>query len=796
MSRKRRRRSQKPAEQPTGPERERRPSGRRWWIAPAAIIVALGALTLGRIAQRDTSVDRVNFPAPLALASDANPRFEDFVGAEACSECHSTEYEAWKGSTHGHAGGPPSKERIIAPFDGAPIRFKDAVVTPGRTEEGKHVFRVAQRDRPEQVFRVDWVVGAGNMVGGGTQAFFAESPDGTLRFLPFDFVKGEDEWFCQTIGRTDQGWIPITPATALADCADWPPARILGGYERFWNCQQCHGSQIQVAFDPAAKRYETRFTTLAINCESCHGPARRHVEIAQSSAIGATADIGMEPLATLDKDGSLEICFQCHALKEELQPGYLPGRPLQEYYGLKLPLSGNGPLFPDGRIRSFAYQQQHLYSDCYLNGSMTCGDCHDPHSQRYRNIYGEPLQGRFSNGQCLDCHASKAEPLERHTHHPAASPGSRCVACHMPYLQEPVVGTRIRYARSDHTIPIPRPALDAMFGIENACQGCHADLPPGELDAQFNAWYGELKPLKGLVEGLIRAQGVSDRRAAAQLLLPPRGAGAVLQFTGLAQFFLTQLSPDMPALEAEIVAGLKRLSESDDADIQALALASLHYARGEDPAIRSLLADELRTLGQRDGAIRRRWVWALDFRGDAYREQGESQLALTSYEKAQEILPNDPAVLRDLGIASVDLGAYDDAITRFRRSLEINPVQPLTLVSLGFALSQRGDFAGALATYRQAIEMNPREPRLYLSLGNAYLRGGVVQSAIDAYKRAVSLDPSLAEAHFALGAIYARQRRRHLAIAALSHGLEFDPSAPGPQQLLNTLQRQEAQRLP
>ncbi len=790
MTRKKRRRSRKPTEQPSGPEQQRRPSGRRWWLAIALIIVALGTVTLARVAQHRTqAVGRVNFPGPLALASDTGPSLEEFVGAEACTECHSVQYEAWKGSTHGNAGGPPSRERFIAPFNGVPIQFKDALVTPLRTEEGKYVFRVAQQGRPEQVFQVAWVVGGGHMMGGGTQAFFAEFPDGTLRFLPFDFVKAEGVWFCQTIGRIDQGWIPITPATALADCSDWPPARVLGSHERFWNCQQCHGSQIQLAFDAGAQRYETRFTTLAVNCESCHGPGRQHVEIAWAGGMGETADIGMRPLATLDKDESIEICFQCHALKEELQPGYLPGRPLQEYYGLKLPLVDNRPFFPDGRIRQFAYQQGHLYSDCYLNGSMTCVDCHDPHTQRYRDISGEPLVGRFSNGQCLGCHASKAEPLERHTHHRAASPGSRCVACHMPYLQEPVVGTRLRYARSDHTISIPRPSLDAMFGIENACQQCHADRSLNELDAQLKAWYGELKPLKCLVEGLIRVQRVSDRRAAARLLLAPRGADAVLQFRGLAYFFQTHLSPDMPALEAEIVDRLRQLSESDDADVQALALASLHFARGDDPAIRSLLADKLGTLGARDGAIRRRWVWMLDFRGDAYRERGEFRLALTSYQKAQEILPNDPAVLRDLGIASVDLGAYGDAITSFRKSLEINPVQPLTLVSLGFALTQRGDFAAGLAAYRQAIEMNPREPRSHLSLGNAYLRGGMVGSAVDAYERAVALDPSLSEAHFALGKAYVQQGRHDRAIAALSHGLEFDPTNASARQMLDALQR-------
>jgi tetratricopeptide (TPR) repeat protein len=755
-----------------------------------ALAVALAAAVIARL---DWQGGRSGFPAPKPAAADSGVSFEDFVGAETCGECHAAQYDAWKESTHGRAGGPPSEELVIAPFNGVPIRFKDAMVTPMRTEEGDYVFRVEQQGRPVEVYRVVQVVGGGHMVGGGTQGFFADSPDGTLRFIPFDYSRHTGVWFCQTNGRTDKGWFPITPEIALAECADWPPARVMGSHPRFRNCEQCHGSQVLLEFDAEARRYRTRFTTLRINCESCHGPGRRHVELARSGKISETADIGMRSLATLDKDESLEVCFRCHAVKDEIQPGYLPGKPLEEYFGLKLPFLGTRPLLPDGRIRQFAYQQQHLYSDCYLNGSMTCVDCHEPHSQRYRDIWGEPLAGRLSNGQCLDCHPSKAEPLERHTRHPAESPGSRCVACHMPYLQEPDVGPRIRYSRSDHTIPIPRPRLDAVLGVQNACQKCHTDRSLRELQAQVEDWYGELKPLKDLIDGLLRAQSAGSRWAAAQLMLAPGPPYVALQFTALAYFFLSYLDPDMPGLEAGIVERLEALSRSDDVDLQALALASLHFARGEDPAVRSFLGEELKRLAARDAMVRRRWVWILNFRGDIYTARGRHRLALTAYGKAQEILPDDPGVLRNLGIAYVNLGVYQEAISNFRRSLELDPVQPLTLVSLAFALTESGDFDSGLAAYRRAIELDPWEPKAYLSLGNAYVRRGAMEDAVEAYSRAVDLDPSLAEAHFALGAIYARQNDYDRAVAALRRGLEFDPDARGPLQLLQDIQRQ-AQR--
>jgi tetratricopeptide (TPR) repeat protein len=369
----------------------------------------------------------------------------------------------------------------------------------------------------------------------------------------------------------------------------------------------------------------------------------------------------------------------------------------------------------------------------------------------------------------------------------------------MPYLQEPEVGKRLRYSRSDHTIPIPRLGLDRIFGIENACMKCHSDYSFDAMRDTLLERYGTLKPLKGLVEGVIRAQRAPSRLEAARLELSPGDGYEVLEYTGLAYFFLNHLSPDMPALEAEIVERLKQLTESDDVDIQALALTSLHLARGKDPQIRSFLSKKLGTLGPlgpRDEEIRRRWVWILNFRADIFRLRGDHREALVIYEKAQEILPGDPTVLRNLGIAYSSLGAYGKAIASLRRSLEVDPVQTLTLVNLAFALTQQGDFSSGLEVYRQAIEMNPYEPNSYLSLGNALLRQGMVEAAVDALERAVALDPSLSEAHFTLGLAYVEQDSYDDAVAALNRGLEFDPTGAGAQALIDALQRRGVRASP
>lgn len=766
------------------------PKQSRRWQAAVAVVVLIGLIVLGRsLTQPSTSQKALPPPPPVATAAHDGPVYADFLGADACAECHSAEYVEWTTSTHSRAGGLPTRERVIGPFDGRALRFRDAVVTPSVTASGSFQFTVAQRGRPVRTFPVHAVVGGGFMAGGGTQAYFSKFPDGTLRFLPFDYSRSERLFFCNTLGRANKGWVPITPEIALADCGDWPPERILGSSERFQTCQQCHGSQIEVAYDSTARLYETRFTTLGINCESCHGPGREHVELARSGTMAGRVDIAMRSLATLTKDQSLEVCFQCHAAKTALEPQYLPGKPLLAHFALKLPLLLDTIYFADGRTRSFAYQEGHLASDCYLNGSMTCVDCHAPHTQRYRDVNAVPLPGRFSDGQCTSCHASKAERVERHTKHPAASAGSRCVACHMPYLQQPNVGRQIRYARSDHAIPIPRPLYDTRLGVETACAQCHRGRTPEQLQSQVTDWYGELKPHLAVVSGVLAADSLRDAVAAARAILSPMPRQPIADVTGLALLLQRYAAPYGSTLDAAAVAGLERLAESADPDVRALALATLHLDKGSDPKVRRFLVNQIKALGANDAAVRDRWVWVLVVRGDGYLAGGDYQSALAAYRRAGELKAQDPTVLRRLGVAHMRLKDYAAAIEHFKRSLTLRADQPQVQIELGFALMQLGDLEGAEVAYRAAIALSPQDAGGYANLALVYLRRGTLPAAIDALKQALTMDPGLAEAYFLLGRAYGTQGRFDEAETALRQGLEFDPRNAAARQMLEALPR-------
>jgi hypothetical protein len=163
-------------------------------LAAAALVAAAVALLPRR------GAETVALPPPASAADARAVTAADFAGSASCAECHAPQHVAWRASTHGRAGGPPGPDILIAPFDGRPIRFRDAVVLPRRDAAGNYVFTVARDGRPGMELRVDGVIGGGHMVGGGTQGFVTHATDGTWRFLPFDWSR-EQGWFCNTATR-------------------------------------------------------------------------------------------------------------------------------------------------------------------------------------------------------------------------------------------------------------------------------------------------------------------------------------------------------------------------------------------------------------------------------------------------------------------------------------------------------------------------------------------------------------------------------------------------------------------
>ncbi|MBT3676835.1 MAG: hypothetical protein HOG39_09365, partial [Candidatus Marinimicrobia bacterium] len=627
-------------------------------------------------------------------------QLQDFIGSDICKSCHPDQFELWKESTHGHAGGAPFTSDIKAPFNGQKIDLKDGWFLPFQ-QDNRYFFLAQENGFPEVKYEVSVIVGSGHLYGGGTQAFFSVFPDGTMRLLPFDYHPEKETWFFETNNLS--GWVPASKSLSMRKLAEWPPNRMMGGILEKQNCQQCHGSQIITTFDPNQGKYKTSFTNLSINCESCHGPGQEHVSLMQFDQSIVKGYTGIQSLKTLSKDKSIEVCAQCHALKDMIRPGYLPGKDFDDYFSVKFSMLSGNPYHPDGRVKAFGYQQNHIFSDCYLNGSMTCIDCHNPHSNGYQDINRNPLMGRFDNGQCVSCHVSKKEKISIHTFHKTESEGSRCTACHMPFQQHKAVGNKLKFARADHTIAIPRPILDQQLGIKNACQQCHDDMTIQLLNDQITKWYGELKPLHPLESALFSFQNgnVSDEGF---LNLFGSNADPIPQvFAGISAAFM---SKEAITISETAVNRLKGLSENKDLDIQALSLAFLDAVKGDDQEIEKFIIHKLSQAGKDQRKIRTRWSLALAYKAEDLIKAGKMEQGMIIYKKSIKIWPNNARARKGLGEAYLKMGNINQSINTFGEIVKSNSLDWRGWAGLGRAQALAGQNALAIEAFIKALEIN------------------------------------------------------------------------------------------
>ena len=147
-------------------------------------------------------------------------------------------------------------------------------------------------------------------------------------------------------------------------------------------CFDCH-TNITRAFpaSPHARLHtESGKMTGQSGCESCHGPASKHVAIGGAGREKFIFNPGRNP----------EACFQCHL-----------------------------------EIRAEFHLPQH---HPVIEGKMNCVQCHDPHGQDIMKPAGGLAMARL-NQSCAQCHREQTKPVI--FEHPALREG--CTVCHNPH---------------------------------------------------------------------------------------------------------------------------------------------------------------------------------------------------------------------------------------------------------------------------------------------------------------------------------------------------------------------------
>src|SRR3989304_6061233 len=153
--------------------------------------------------------------------------------------------------------------------------------------------------------------------------------------------------------------------------------------------------------------------------------------------------------------------------------------------------------------------------------------------------------------------------------------------------------------------------------------------------------------------------------------------------------------------------------------------------------------------------------------------QAQGKDALQAFQKTAGLMPNDPEVQLNLGVAQKNIGKLDDAEASYRRALKLDPDYAEAHNNLGLVLKDLGQLDGAVASYRRALEIKPDFADAHGSIGSALKELGQFEGAIASYRRALELKPDYADAYSCLLFLYAYQASLDpLEYLALARGWE------------------------
>ncbi len=361
-----------------------------------------------------------------------------FVGAQQCKKCHADKFHDWSHSGHPKMIRDFRKDptAVVADFsilpDDANFKLQDATYTIGGKFKQRFMIR-KDRDGKE------------------------------------DYVLGNYQWNVQT-----QKWQHFKPwkywykEAYPHDNNALPTSRA---------CDGCHFK----GFMSKQQRVDT-----GISCESCHGPASKHVDDPDSKVYLASLS---------DPVRQNEVCLQCHMRNRDKRLedhniseiygdardypyGYEAGKALSRYKMVAPFVMGHETkeFYANGAGKKNRTQGNEFVHSMKGRHGITCINCHNPHTLQ------PTAEKNSGNALCMKCHSfgSPIGPhqknLQAHTHHKVDSKGSLCVECHMPKIGKHT--GKSPFTVRSHLFGFTTPSETLKYKMPpqtNACFACHQD---------------------------------------------------------------------------------------------------------------------------------------------------------------------------------------------------------------------------------------------------------------------------------------------------------------------------------
>ena len=696
-----------------------------------------------------------------AMPASASARY---VGRNSCAECHSTQVDQWHGSHHDRAMELPTEASVLGDFsDSSFTRF--GVTTRFFRRNGNFMVHAEGPDGKLHDYQVKYTFGVEPL-----QQYMVEFPDGRVQVLrvSWNTVKGE--------------WFYVTPPDVLDERIEAGDPLHWTGIGQNWNtmCAECHSTNLQKNYDLATDTYKTTYSEIDVSCETCHGPASLHVELAKSRSLfwDRRHGYGLAELKQAKSTEQVETCAPCHSRRAQIHANFAAGDKFLDHFDPSL--LHEGLYHADGQILDEVYVYgSFLQSKMYHEG-VRCTDCHNPHS----------LELKFEgNRLCAQCHLPGKYDSPTHHHHtdPAAT---QCVNCHMVEKHYMVVD-----GRRDHSFRIPRPDLSEQLGTPNACNSCHAK--PEETSAwaaeAVRKWYGEKIPFGRRGDphyGEAIAAGRRGEPEGVELLkdlLKRRETPGIVRATAVE--LLANYPPDLATRE--------RRDAIDDTNplvrIAALRVLPDELLRRFPQEVAARLQDSIRLV--RMTTARRLAGAASRLIGAQYRDAFDRGMA--EYRNAQEVMQERATAQLNLAGLSQTLGNSKATQKSLRTAMQLEPYLSGVRDKLARLIEQSGGNPEEIRKLRteeaellaRDCKLLPNSPVLQYRRGMLLYLMGEYNQARQALEQACELGPEAYNNWLALALICEKQERWKQTGEALKQMNTLRPNDPAVQGILQRIKQ-------
>lgn len=132
--------------------------------------------------------------------------------------------------------------------------------------------------------------------------------------------------------------------------------------------------------------------------------------------------------------------------------------------------------------------------------------------------------------------------------------------------------------------------------------------------------------------------------------------------------------------------------------------------------------------------------------------------------------------MNHLAAVMFEAGSYHKAIAVWQASLKIVPQDPRVIFNLGVAYEKVGSEELAINTYHKALEIDANFVPALINLGNIFCKKGLFMLALGKYETALKISPNDIITHYNLGVLHARYlNRKDKAIYHFERYLSLSP---------------------